>query len=105
MNTHIIIMEKIKHYFNQLRLQISNISTNSLEWLAYVALHAATMPSFIALMTGMTSKVPSLDVVLIVWLSLSLFFVRAVLLKNMFNIITIGLGFLIQSVCLVLIFF
>jgi hypothetical protein len=46
-----------------------------------------------------------MDVVLIVWLSLSLAFVRAVVLKNMLNIVTIGLGFLIQAVFLTLIFF
>lgn len=95
----------IKNYLNQVRHQISNISTNSLEWLSYVALHSATIPALIALMTGITDKVPSLDVVLIVWLGLCLSFLRAVILRNMINIITLGLGFVIQAVFLVLIFF
>jgi hypothetical protein len=98
-------LNSIKNYLNQVRLQISNISTNSLEWLSYVALHSATIPALIALMTGITDSAPSLDVVLIVWLGLCLSFLRAVILRNMINIITLGLGFVIQAVFLVLIFF
>lgn len=105
MNSENVIYKFCQRFFIDIKHQLSNISANSLEWLSYVALHAATIPSFIALMTGIANKVPSLDVVLIVWLSLSLAFLRAVVLKNMLNIVTIGIGFLIQAVFLILIFF
>lgn len=100
-----ILLIKANKIFNDFRHQISNVSSNTLEWLSYVALHCATVPSMIALMTGITDKVPSLDVILIVWVALCLLFLRAVLLKNMLNVVTLGLGFLIQAVFLVLIFF
>jgi hypothetical protein len=100
-----IIIDKAKQLFFDFKTQISNVSSSTLEWLAYVILHASTVPSMIALMTSMTDKVPPVDVVLIVWLALSLFFVRAVVQKNMLNVITIGLGFVLQAVFLILIFF
>lgn len=105
MNSDNVIYLTLQKLFFDIKNQLSNISASSLEWLSYVALHAATIPAFVALMTGIANKVPSMDVVLIVWLSLSLAFVRAVVLKNMLNIVTIGLGFLIQAVFLTLIFF
>ena len=77
----------------------------TLGWISNVCLHAATIPSLVALMSGLTDRPPSVDVVLMVWAALSLLFFRAVLLKDILNIITIGLGFAIQAIMLVLIFF
>lgn len=81
------------------------ISADTLGWIANIALHAATIPSFIALMTGVTDKTPSVDVVLMLWAALALLFFRAVLLKDLLNIVTIGVGFMAQAGLLVLIFF
>ena len=81
------------------------ISADTLGWIANIALHAATIPSLFALMTGVTDKTPSVDVVLMLWAALSLLFFRAVLLKDLLNIVTIGVGFMVQAGLLVLIFF
>ena len=81
------------------------ISADTLGWISNVCLHAATIPSFIALMTGITDKPPSIDVVLMVWAALCLLFFRAVVLKDLLNIVTIGVGFIVQAMMLVLIFF
>lgn len=88
-----------------LKTRLSKISADTLGWLANIALHAATIPSLFALMTGITDKSPSLDVVLMLWFSLALLFFRAVLLKDLLNIVTISVGFMAQAVLLVLIFF
>lgn len=85
--------------------RLHSISADTLAWIANIALHAATIPSFLALMTGVTDKAPPVDIVLMLWSTLALLFFRAVLLKDLLNIITIGVGFMLQAMALVLIFF
>lgn len=85
--------------------KLHKISADTLGWLANIALHAATLPSFLALMTGLTDKAPSVDVVLMLWSALCLLFFRAILLKDLLNIATIGVGFMLQAMALVLIYF
>jgi hypothetical protein len=45
------------------------------------------------------------DLVLLVWAGLSLLFVKAAVQKDMLNLVTIGIGFIIQAVMMALIFF
>lgn len=95
---YMYIVDFIKTRFNK-------ISAETLGWLANIALHAATIPSMLALMTGLTDKTPNVDVILMLWSALGLLFFRAVLLKDLLNIVTIGCGFMVQAMILVLIFF
>lgn len=81
------------------------ISADTLGWLAAIALHAATIPTLLALLTGLTDSTPSVDVVMFLWLGLVFLFGRAVILKDILNIVTIGLGFVIQAVLMALILF
>ena len=83
----------------------SKISAETMGWLAAIALHAATVPTLLALLTGLTDSTPSVDVVLFMWLGLVLLFGRAVILKDLLNIVTIGLGFVIQATLMALILF
>jgi len=85
--------------------KLHKISADTLGWLANIALHAATLPSFLALMTGLTDKAPNVDVELMLWSALCLLFFRAILLKDLLNIATIGVGFMLQAMALVLIYF
>lgn len=88
-----------------LQNKLNKISADTLGWLANISLHCATIPSFFALMTGLTDKPPSVDLVLMIWATLGLLFFRAVLLKDLLNIVTIGIGFLLQATAMALIFF
>ena len=83
----------------------SKISAETMGWLAAIALHAATIPTLLALLTGLTDSTPSIDVVLFMWLGLVLLFGRAVILRDLLNVVTIGLGFVIQAVLMALILF
>lgn len=85
--------------------KLGKVSADTLGWMANIALHCATIPSLLALMTGVTDKAPSVDLVLMLWASLGLLFFRAVVLKDLLNIVTIGVGFMLQAMALVLIFF
>lgn len=97
---------KAKEYFVDLVYnKLGKMSADTLGWLANIALHCATIPSFFALMTGITDKPPAVDLVLMIWATLGLLFFRAVLLKDLLNIVTIGMGFLLQATAMALIFF
>ena len=84
---------------------LSRISSDTLGWLAAIVLHCATLPTLLALMTGLSDRAPSLDVVAFLWAGLVLLFLRAIVLKDTLNIITIGLGFIVQAALMALILF
>jgi hypothetical protein len=84
---------------------LATLSADTLGWLAAIVLHCATLPSFLALMTGLSDRTPGLDMILFLWGGLILLFLRAVVLKDMLNIITIGFGFILQAGFMALILF
>lgn len=83
----------------------SKISADTLGWLAAIVIHCATIPTLLALLTGLSDRTPSLDVVLFMWAGLVLLFGRAIILKDTLNIITIGIGFITQAVIMAVILF
>jgi hypothetical protein len=84
---------------------LPKVSAETLEWLAVILIHSATIPTLLALMTGLSDNVPNLDIVMFMWAGLVLLFFRAVVLRNLLNIITIGLGFITQAVIMAMILF
>jgi hypothetical protein len=87
------------------REKVAHVSAETLGWLAVIVIHSATIPSLLAVMAGLTDKMPSADLILLAWTGLTLLFVKAAVQKDMLNIVTIGVGFIVQSVLMVLIFF
>jgi hypothetical protein len=85
--------------------KFSHISAETLGWMAVIVLHASTLPSLLAVMSGLTDRLPGVDLVLLVWTGLTLLFVKAAVQKDMLNIVTIGFGFIVQAVLMALIFF
>ena len=100
---------KLDALLNSLRAwleqHLPKVSAETLGWLAVVVIHCATIPTLLALLTGLSDSVPNLDIVLFMWTGLILLFFRAVVLKDMLNIITIGLGFITQAVIMAMILF
>ena len=94
-----------KSVFDWLREHLPRLSAETLQWLAALVLHAATVPTLLALMTGLSDRTPSLDIVLFMWAGLVLLFMRAVVIKDMLNIVTVGTGFIVQAVLMALILF
>ena len=84
---------------------VPKISAETLGWLAVLILHSATIPSFLAMMQGLTDSLLPVDMVLLVWAGLTLLFIRASIQRDILNMVTIGIGFVIQSSMLALIFF
>jgi hypothetical protein len=84
---------------------LATLSADTLGWLAAIVLHCATLPGFLALMTGLSDRTPGLDIILFLWGGLVLLFLRAAVLRDMLNIITIGFGFILQAGFMALILF
>jgi len=84
---------------------LTQATAETISWVGILLIHAATIPTMIALMAGLSDKTPPIELVLFIWGGLSLFFVRAAILKDMLMVITIGFGFLVHSVILALILF
>jgi hypothetical protein len=101
-------MQKFEQMVNQFRTVIAEkfkqLSADTIGWVAVMVIHAATIPNFLAVMSGLTDRMPQVDILLMVWTGLALFFVKAVIQKDILNTLTIGIGFIIQATMLALIF-
>jgi hypothetical protein len=97
--------ENMEEFKNSVKEAVGTLSSEALGWIAVLVLHAATIPSLLALMSGLSDTAPSVDLVLMVWTALTLLFVKAAVQKDMLNLVTIALGFIVQAVMMALIFF
>jgi hypothetical protein len=101
-----IDFDEIRAYVTEFFVaHFSKISAETLGWMAAICLHAATIPTLLALLTGLTDNTPSVDIVMFMWLGLVMLFGRAVILRDLLNIVTIAFGFVIQAVLMALILF
>ena len=109
------IVERIKvsiHDAFDLNLWVKNVkehaphvSAETMGWVAVILLHLATIPTLLAVLTGLTEKMPPVDLVLFSWVGLFCFFLKAAIQKDFLNIVTIGFGFFIQASLMALIIF
>lgn len=72
-------------------------------YLGMCLIHAATLPTSIGVIMGWTDKLPPLSMVLLVWLGLILFFIRALVRFDWLYLISNGVGFIANTILLVLI--
>jgi len=47
-----------------------HVSAETMGWVAVILMHLATIPTMIAVLTGLTEKMPPVDLVLFVWAGL-----------------------------------
>ena len=94
--------DSIKQFFGE---RFSKFSAETLGWLGILFIHGATIPALLALMAGITDNPPPVDIVMMIWAGLLFFFAKAAVQKDMLNMITIGLGFVVQATMMMLIFF
>ena len=105
------VTQSIHDFFNldllvkNIKEHAPNISAETLGWLAVVLLHLSTIPTLAAILTGLTEKMPPVDLVLFSWAGLFLLFCKATIQKDILNIVTIGFGFFVQAALLALIVF
>jgi hypothetical protein len=84
---------------------LGKISAHTLGWLAIVLCHFASIPTLIAVLVGQSDKMPPVDLMLFVWLSLITMFFKSLIERNTLYIATICLGFVAQTLIMGLILF
>ena len=99
------MVNKLDDFKKAVLNSVGHISAETFGWIAVILLQAATIPSLLAVMSGLTDRLPGVDLVLLVWAGLGLLFIKATVQKDMLNIVTIGIGFMVQAVLMALIFF
>jgi hypothetical protein len=82
-----------------------HVSAETMGWVAVILMHLATIPTLLAVLTGLTEKMPPVDLVLFAWSGLFCLFVKATIQKDVLNIVTIGFGFFIQAALMSMIIF
>ena len=92
-------------WVKSLKEHAPHVSAETMGWIAVVLMHLATIPTMIAVLTGLTEKMPPVDLVLFVWAGLFALFIKATIQKDLLNIVTIGFGFFVQAAILALIVF
>lgn len=98
-------LPSLQNVIDYCRTTLTVATAETIAWIGIVLIHAATLPTMISVMSGLSDKMPPVDFVLFVWAGLSLLFTRAVILKDMLTIVTIGAGFIVHSCVLALILF
>lgn len=92
----------ISHFIDK---KLRPSTAESIGWIGIVLLHSALIPTYLAIMSGLSDKMPPIDLVLFIWGAMITFFIRAAILKDTVNILTIGVGFIVNSIFLALILF
>lgn len=105
MQVHLRDLVNVRKMMDNLRENIGHLSAETLGWVGVILVHLATVPTLVAVLTGLTEKLPPVDVIILMWLGLFMFFVRSVIAKDILNIVTIGFGFFVQAILMALIIF
>ena len=98
-------MDKLEAVRQVVAEHLRHISTETIGWLAVILIHCSTIPPILALLLGVSDHLPSIDVVAFMWFGLILLFIKALITKDMLNVITIGVGFIFQAMLLGLLVF
>ncbi len=84
---------------------VKPISAETLGWIGVLLVHGSTLPLYFALATGVSDQPPPIDMTMLIWLGLTALFAQAAVLGNRAMLITIALGFIVQSFLMATIFF
>ena len=74
-------------------------------WVGMVLIHGATIPTSLSVIMGWSSDLPPLDMVLMIWAGLALFFLRAIARVDWLYLVSNAIGFILNSILLAIIVF
>ena len=74
-------------------------------WIGMVLIHGATIPTSLSVIMGWSSDLPPLDMVLMIWAGLALFFLRAIARVDWLYLVSNAIGFILNSILLAIIVF
>ena len=72
-------------------------------WIGMVLIHGATIPTSLAVIMGWSDHLPPLDMILMVWVGLMLFFFRALARFDWLYLVSNAIGFTFNTIILALI--
>jgi hypothetical protein len=72
-------------------------------WIGMVLIHGATIPTSLAVIMGWSDHLPPIDMIVMVWLGLLLFFLRALARFDWLYLVSNAIGFTLNTIILVLI--
>ena len=70
-----------------------------------VLIHGATIPTSVSVIMGWSSDLPPLDMVLLIWSGLFMFFLRALARIDWLYLVSNAVGFFLQSLLLAIIIY
>lgn len=82
-----------------------DVSASTLSWLSIIAGHCVFIPSMLAILTAITDKTPSIDIVILVQAFLVLSFIRTVVVKDTVGTVIHALGWFTNMMLLALVLF
>ena len=85
-----------KEYCSSMKNKLAEIGG----WIGMVLIHGATIPTSVAVIMGCSDHLPPLDMILMIWVGLMLFFIRALARFDWLYLVSNGIGFFLQSVLL-----
>ena len=74
-------------------------------WVGMDLIHGATIPTSLSVIMGWASELPPLDMVLMIWAGLALFFLRAIARVDWLYLVSNAIGFILNSILLAIIVF
>ena len=74
-------------------------------WIGMVLIHGATIPTSISVIMGWSDTLPPLDMILMIWIGLALFFLRAIARIDWLYLVSNAIGFILNSILLAIIIF
>jgi len=74
-------------------------------WIGMVLIHGATVPTSLAVIMGWSDTLPPLDMILMIWAGLALFFIRAIARTDWLYLVSNAIGFILNSILLAIIVF
>ena len=72
-------------------------------WIGMVLIHGATIPTSLAVIMGWSDHLPPLDMILMIWVGLMLFFIRALARFDWLYLVSNAIGFTLNTIILALI--
>jgi hypothetical protein len=72
-------------------------------WIGMILIHGATIPTSLAVIMGWSDHLPPIDMIVMVWLGLLLFFLRALARFDWLYLVSNAIGFILNTIILVLI--
>lgn len=99
------MMVDVKQSFDRFLQVLNLVSAETLGWMAVLLLHASTVPMLMALLSGLSDRMPPLDMLLLTYGGLVALFLQALVRRNMLQIATIAAGFVMQATLVAMIFF